>query len=216
MTIIDRISKTGFDKEKTAKEAIESPECISLLLEGLNSSKGSIRLGCEKIVRIISEQQPELIYPHFNAIAKLLDSENNILKWGAIITISNLASVDTKSEFKKIFKKYFALITDKNMITASNIIKNSWKIASAKPEYTENIAKEILKVENVKYENKGNVSPECNNIVCGHAIDSLDNFYQKIRNKKPIVDFVKKQIDNKRKPVAKKAHIFLNKYHIDV
>ena len=42
----------------------------------------------EALAGLISEKQPELIYPHFGTFAKLLDSENNILKWGAIITIS--------------------------------------------------------------------------------------------------------------------------------
>jgi len=216
MNIIDKISKKGSDKEKIAKEVIKSPEFISQLLEGLNNSKGSIRLGCEKILRLISEQQPELIYPHFNIFAKLLDSENNILKWGAIITISNLASVDTKGEFEKIFKKYFASITDKTMITASNTIKNSWKIALAKPEFTEKISQEILKAEKARYENKGQLSPECNNIVCGYAIDSFDKFFNEIRDKKPVLGFIKRQLSNNRKPVAKKADKFLKKYNISL
>jgi len=175
MNIIDKISKKGSDKEKIAKEVIKSPEFISQLLEGLNNSKGSIRLGCEKILRLISEQQPELI-----------------------------------------FKKYFASITDKTMITASNTIKNSWKIALAKPEFTEKISQEILKAEKARYENKGQLSPECNNIVCGHAIDSFDKFFNEIRDKKPVLGFIKRQLSNNRKPVAKKADKFLKKYNISL
>lgn len=214
MNIIDKISKKGSDKEIIAKEVIGSPEFILQLLEGLNNSKGSIRLGCEKILRLISEQQPELIYPHFDTFAKMLDSENNILKWGAIVTISNLASVDTICKFEKIFKKYFSPITDKTMITASNIIKNSWKIALAKPESSEEIAQEILKAEKARYENKGQISPECNNIVCGHAIDSFDKFYDEIKDKKPVISFVKRQLTNNRKAVAKKAKKFMSKHKI--
>ena len=214
MNIVDRISEQGSDKEKLDKETIESPELILQLLEGLNNSKGSIRLGCEKILRLISEQQPELIYPHFNTFAKLLDSENNILKWGAIITISNLASVDTDNAFEKIFEKYFSSITEKNMITASNIIKNAWKIALAKPESAEGITQEILKAEKTSYENKGQLSPECNNIACGHAIDSFDKFYDIVRDKKPVLGFIKRQLNNTRKPVSIKAEKFLSRHKI--
>ncbi len=60
MKIIEKISKKGSDKEQIAKDVIGSPECISQLLEGLNHEKGSIRLGCEKVLRLISEQQQEL------------------------------------------------------------------------------------------------------------------------------------------------------------
>ena len=214
MNIIDKISKKGSNKEKLAKEVIKSPELIPQLLEGLNNRKGSIRLGCEKILRLISEQQPKLIYPHFNTFAKMLDSENSILKWGAIITISNLISVDTNAEFKKIFEKYFSLITGKTMITASNGVKNAWKIALEKPESADNIAREILRAEKARYENKGQLSPECNNIVCGHAIDSFDKFYHTICEKKPVLGFVKRQLNNTRKPVSKKAEKFLSKHKI--
>ncbi|MBA7527022.1 hypothetical protein ES705_19195 [subsurface metagenome] len=34
----------------------------------------------EKILRLVSEQQLELIYPHFDTFVKMLDSDNNILK----------------------------------------------------------------------------------------------------------------------------------------
>jgi len=214
MNIIEKISKKGSDKEQIAKEAIRSPEYIPLLLEGLNHDKGSIKLGCEKILRLISEQQPDLIYPHFDTFVKMLDFDNNLLKWGAIITISNMASVDTNLKFEKIFKKYYFPITDKTMITAANIIGNSWKIASAKPELTDQITHEILKVEKSKYEIKGQLSPECNNVVCGHAIDTLEKIYDKIKDKKPVIDFIKRQLENTRRPVAKKAERFLNKYKI--
>ena len=122
--------------------------------------------------------------------------------------------MDTKGEFDKIFKKYFAPITDNTMITASNIIKNSWKIALAKPESSKKIVQEILKSEKARYENKGQISPECSNVVCGHAIDSFDKLYNEIKDKKPVADFIKRQLNNNRKPVAKKAKQFMFKHKI--
>ena len=197
-------------------ELIGTPDSIPQLLEGLNYKKGSIKLGCEKLLRLISERQPELIYPYFETFEKMLDSDNNLFKWGAIITISNLVSVDSEGKFEKIFSKYYAPITEKTMISASNIIKNSWKIALAKPELAEKISKEILKAEKTKYENKGKISPECNNIVCGHAIDSFGKFFEIINNRKPVVDFIKRQTHNPRNSVARKAEKLLMKYKVDI
>ena len=117
--------------------------------------------------------------------------------------------------FEKIFKDYFAPVTAKQMITASNIVKNAWKIALAKPSLIEKITKEILKAEKAKYENKGESSPECNNIVCGHAIDSFTKFYDKIKSKKPVKDFIKRQLENPRSAVAKKAEKFIKKFKIN-
>ena len=122
--------------------------------------------------------------------------------------------MDAEKKIDKILKKYFSSISGKQMITASNIVKSAWKIALAKPSLIEKITDEILKVEKTEYENKGGPSPECNRIVCGHAIDSFSRFYEKINNKKPVLDFVKRQLDNPRSSVAKKAEKFIKKHRI--
>ena len=214
MNIIERIAEKGSDKERIAEEAIKEPENIPLLIEGLISSKGSVRLGCEKAVRLISEKKPDLVYPYFDTFVTLLDSDNNFLKWGAIITIANLAAVDSGKKFEKIFEKYYSPVTGENMITAANIVGNSWKIASAKPELADRITGRILKAEKAEYINKGQPSPECTNVVCGHIIESLDKYYDNITDKKPVADFIKRQLDNTRKPVAKKAERFLKKHSV--
>ena len=81
-----------------------------------------------------------------------------------------------------------------------------------KPELTERITREILKVEKAKYVNKGALSPECRNVAIGQAIDSFDAFFGQIDNKARVVAFVKRQLKNTRKPVVKKAERFLRKY----
>lgn len=214
MNIIGEISKNGSDKKQIALDVIRAPEYLPQLLEGLNHEEGRVRFGYEKILRLISESQPALIYPYFETFVILLDSDNNFLKWGAIITLSNLATMDIDNKFETIFDKYFSPITEMTMITAANIIGNSWKIALAKPELTEKIVHEILKAEKAVYENKGQVSPECNNVVCGHAIESFDKFYDRIIERKPLDEFIKRQLNNSRKSVVKKAERFLKKYKL--
>lgn len=215
MDLLDKLTQKGIEIERIAEEVMVSPETIPMLFEGLDNKKGAIRFGCEKVIRLISEEKPEIIYPHFDKIALLLDSDNNILKWGAIVIISNLASVDTDKKIDKIFKKYFAPITGKQMITAANIVKNAWKIALAKPPLVEKITREILKAEKAEYDRKDEPSPECNRIVCSHTIDSFSRFYEKIKNKKSVKDFIKRQIDNPRSAVAVKAEKFARKFKIN-
>jgi hypothetical protein len=216
MNVIDKLSIKGFDKVKIAKEVIKHPEIIPQLLEGIKNQKGSIKFGCEKILRIVSEQKPEIIYPYFDFFVKFLDSQNNFIKWGAIITIANLTAVDKEKKFEKIFNKYYSPITGKVMVTSANIIANSWKIVLAKPELADKITNEILKSEKSRYENHGQLSHECSNVVFGHAIESFGQFYDKIINKKIVDSFVKRQLYNTRQPVVKKAEKFLRKYNISL
>jgi hypothetical protein len=164
------------------------------------------------VLRLVSERRPELIYPYFDIFVGLLDCDNNFLKWGAIMTVANLTAVDTENKFETVFRKYYAPIKGPAMVTAANIIGSSARIAPAKPELTQRITREILKVEKANYVNKGAPSPECRNVAIGQAIDSFDQFFDQIDDKTKVIAFVKRQSKNTRKPVVKKAERFLRKH----
>ena len=212
--ILEQIEQKGSEKEKIAAQVVENPGLIPELLEGLKTQKGSIKFGCEKVLRLVSEQKPALIYPHFDIFAALLDSENNFLKWGAIKTTANLTPADSENKFEKIFAKYYALVTGPDMVTAANIVAGSVIIARAKPKLVEKISREILKVENAEYIHQGVLSEECQHVAFGHAIDAFTKFFDKIEEKQPVIEFIKKQLNNFRKPVAIRAEKFFKKYKL--
>jgi len=208
------IEKKNANKDLVADMVIEQPDLIPELLTGLEDDKLSIKFGCEKILRLISEQQPELLYPYFDTIVASLDSDNKIIKWGSIITIANLTVADEKKKFEKIFKKYYASVTGPDMIMAANVFKSSAKISEAKPQLTDKIAKEILKVEAASFERKGKPDPECSHVAYGHAIDALSVLYGTIKGKKAVARFVRKQIGSPRNSTAQKAEEFEKKFGI--
>jgi hypothetical protein len=207
--LFTEISKKGSDKEKIAEKVIKNRELISELFDGLDSEKASIKYGCEKVLRIISEKPPKLLYPYFDVFVRMLDSENNFLKWGAIITIANLTSADSENKFEKVFKKYFSPISGPVMISAANVIGSAVKIALAKPELTGKITKEFLKVREAKYKTK-----ECLNVAIGHAIESFEQLFDQIENKEPVIKFVREQTKNTRNAVRKKAEEFLKRHGV--
>ena len=216
MDVANEIRKRGADKEKIASYAMKNPECIAQLIEGVTAPKGSIRFGYEKVLRLISEQRPELIYPYFDVFKDLSGCDNSFLKWGAIMTIANLAAADSENKFDAIFEEYYAPIRGPVMVSAANIIGSSAKIASSKPYMTQKIVREILKVEEAQFQMHGKPSPECRNVALGHAIDTFDQFFDQIEDKSAIVEFVKRQLKNTRKQVVKKAEKFLKKHNISI
>jgi hypothetical protein len=209
---IKRQIKQKEDIEKIAGLASQNPAIIKEIVEHLKIEKTALKFSYEKILRLISEESPALIYPYFDDFAGLLDSENNFIKWGAILTVANLTAVDSENKFDKIFKKYYLPVIGPAMISAANVIGSSGKIVLAKPYLTEKIVKEILKVQKAKYIHQGKLSSECKNIVCGQAVDSFAMFFDKIENKKPVIEFIKAQLNNSRHAVAKKAEKFLKKF----
>jgi len=207
--LLQEIAKKETDIDEIADRVINNPELLSEVFQGLESDTARIKYGSEKVLRLISEKEPKILYPHFDFFASLLDNENNFLKWGAIITIANLAAADSEGKFEKIFNKYFAPIPGPKLIPAGNVIGSAAKIALAKPQLTDKIANEVLKVEKAKYQ-----TTECRNIALGHAIKLFDRFFDQITDKEPVINLVRKQLKNTRNATRKKAEKFLDKHNL--
>lgn len=175
--------------------------------DGLGAKAAGIKYGCAKVLRVISDTNPELLYPRFDLFADFLDGDNKIMQWQAIYVIANLASVDSRNRFDKIFDRYFSPIPGPVLITAANVIGVAAKIALARPEMSDRITAEILKVGRAKYQ-----TAECRNVALGGAIESFDQFFDQIKDKKPVVGFVKRQLKNTRNATRKKAERFLARH----
>jgi hypothetical protein len=210
--ILDRITAKGAAFDLLADQLIEDGESIPNLIDALRVETSSKKFSYEKVLRLISEKRPRLIYPFFDYFCGLLDHENNFLKWGAVRTLANLTAADSERQFEAIFRKYFAPITGPAMITAANIISGSVVIAGFKPALINEIVREILRVEHAEFLIKGRSSPECRNVAIGHAIHAFDKLYDQISNKTEVTQFVKRQLENPRKPVATKAAQFIRRH----
>jgi len=204
--LFKQIANRNLNKENIAKKVIKNSELLPELFAGLKASEARIKYGSNKVLMIISEKNPSVLYPKLDFFINQLDSENNFLKWGAIDIIANLCQVDSVHRFENAFNKYFSPIRQHRMITAANTIKAATKIATNKHHLTEKISEEILKVEEADYE-----TSECNNIVIGQAIKTLNELFPLLKSKKPVFEFVQRQLKNKRPATRKKAEIFIRK-----
>jgi hypothetical protein len=138
---------------------------------------------------------------------KLLDSENNILKWNAIDIIANLTRVDSYNKFDRLFKKFYgALLYEGSLITAGHVVSVSGIIARARPELERKITEELLKVEKIPLPTE-----ECRNILIGDIIKAFDAYLDQIENKDEIASFVKRQLNNSRRATKAKAEKLLRK-----
>lgn len=200
------------DLEVFVMVLLQRPEYIPELFAIIKADSGSAKFYCEKAIRIVSERRPDLIYPYFEEVAELIESPNSFIKWGAIITLANLATVDAENKFSSVYEKYFGLIEADAMVTAANVVGNAWKIILNKPEHEPDITRRLLRIPQNIYLYKGEPSPECRNILCGHAIDCFGKYFELAQDKNGIVAFASEQTHNPRKQVSKKAAAFLKKH----
>ncbi len=198
------LRQAAMNPPNLARKAAADPRLLPELFKGLSADTPRVKYGCAKALRLLSEQRPKVLYPHFNLFVRLLDHENKILQWNTAFVLSQLARVDARNRFAAIFEKYFSPISGPVMITAANVIQGGARIAQAKPRLADRIAAQVLKVAQARYQ-----TAECRNVAIGHAIVALGDMLPLLRRPAPVVQFVRRQTRNSRPATRKKAEQFL-------
>jgi len=204
--ILKKIGNEEIEPDDFAEIIKKNWDLLSEVFKGLDSTKPEIKYSCAKVLRSISEENPEKLYAEFDFFVNLLGSNNKILNWIAIDVLGNLTKVDTENKFDTISEKFFHLLTDQSMITAVHTIENLGKIAKAKPHLTKQITDNLLKIESTPR------TQECKNILFGKAIVAFSGFFDQIANKDDVISFARKQLNNPRKKKKKIAEKFLKKF----
>lgn len=200
------IEKKGVNAESIAKKVVKDKRLLDDLLEGVSSDKAVIKYKSLKVLMLVSEQQPKMLYPKWDFFVKLLDNNNTFLRVIGATIIANLTRVDTKNKFEKIFNKYYSLLEDESMINTANIAGRSGIIARAKPHLQGKITNKLLDIDKTHH------GSECKNIIKGKAILSFEEYIGEVKDKKKIIQFVRNELQNTRSATRKKAEKFLKKW----
>jgi hypothetical protein len=177
---------------------------LAYVLEGLSGKLPRVKFGCSKALLLLSEKHPEILRGSIDAIAALLDSENQILKWNATAIMGNLAANDTEGRVRSRLKKICGFLDGGELITANTAMAALGKMALAFPEERNRIVRRLIGVERGVFE-----TAECRNIAIGKAILALEAFCSPENPGKPVIDFVSRQTCNSRTATAKKAKAFI-------
>jgi len=197
-------------KEELFEKVKQNFGILPEVLSGVSSSKAAIRYGSAKILMDLSEEYPEKLYPYMDSFIDLLDSKYRILTWNAMAIIANLARVDKDKKFDAIFDKYYGFLNDDYMVTVASIVGHSGKIALAKPYLVEKITNELLKVESIRI--TPHLTGECKRVIVEKAIESLDQFFDQIHDKRKVISFAKKYLNSPRRTLKTEAENSLRKW----
>jgi hypothetical protein len=190
-------------------EQVVKGELLDELLEGILSKKDEIRSNSFKVLMQISEDQPELLYPKYDYLANLLDSDNHYQRNIGINLLANLARIDTENKFEKIFDKYFGNIDGNRTMVAGHAAINSGKIAKAKPNLRTKITKRLLSVGK---SHKGKHI----DLIVAYVIGAFEQYFGESSNKKEILAFVEAQLESKSPKTRKLAREFLRNNEKDI
>jgi hypothetical protein len=177
---------------------------VAVYWAGLDAPAARVKFGCLKDLRRLSEESPELLYPDFDKLVRLLDHPNSIFRWNAAHILANLSRVDSARKLAPLLGKFLNPIRGPQMIGAANVIQAAAVIAGHQPRLADQLAAGILTVGGAQYETE-----VCRNVAIGHAIQALGRFFTSIPSRRQVISFVRRQLDNPRPATRHKAEKFL-------
>ena len=194
------------------KNIKEDNKIIPLLFEIIETDKKSVKYQAEKVLRELSIEEPKLLYPYFERLIRLLNSNNNFIRLGVILSIPNLLEVDTCNKWMRINKKYLSILETDNVAEFGNVLKGIDKITKYHKEEEQYIIPILLNTNSHEFIHRDKVSQECNDVAIGLVIDCFNKIYNKSNYKKEILEFIRNNQYCNKESVRKKAKRFLRLY----
>ena len=200
------LNDKNMNVESMAKEALKDEKMLSELLDNLKTKNETVRYNSSKVLNLLSEKNPEVLYPKWDYFVELLGSDHTYRKLSVIPLLANLVRIDTKKKFEDIFEKFFGLMNDRSVIPAAWVAANSGRIAKSKPELQTRITDRLLSIDQTHHD------PERKDLIKAGAIESFAEYYEEAADKKKILEFVKRQQECKSPKTRKIANEFLIKW----
>jgi len=191
------------DIKAEAGKAMADRKVLTEFLAGLKSKNEAVRYPSFQTLLYISEGYPEILYPEWDFLADMLDSNNAYWKLAGVRLIANMVRIDTEDRFEKIFDRYYDLLND-SVIIAGHVTANSGKIAMAKPELQSKITGRLLNIDRTTQKHK--------DLIKAGAIESFSEYFNAAENKDAIIQFVREQLKGESPKTRKIAGEFLQKF----
>lgn len=205
------MSETKKDAELEAdiivKQILQNKEKFSELLDGIKNKDDKVRYPNAIALEVLSANYPEIAYPAWDFFLELL-SGNAYHKSIGISTISNLTRIDNEKKFEENFNQYFNLIDDKSVIVARKLAICAGRIANAKPHLISEVTSVLLSIDETQHDTSRK------DLIKGDIIQSLSEFFEDIKEKEEIIQFVKFQLKSSSPSTVKKAKDFISRYQI--
>ena len=176
-------------------------------VEALQSGNDKIRFKHFRKLLPISEKNPKLLYPFWDIFVTLLKKDEVSNKYYAINLIANIVKVDRQNKFEKIFNQFYKLLNHESPVVSPNIAGVSGKIVNAKPHLESKITNRLLKVESTS-------KSRYMDLMKGYIIQAFDEYFDEVKNKQKIIQFVEDQLNSTSPKTKKLAKEFLKRRNI--
>lgn len=210
--ILEQLADKSLSKQELLENVRSDISLLPTVIQGVNSSRASIRYSCAKVLMDLSETEPATLYPYMSTFIDLLESKYRILTWNTLTILANLTRVDHAKQFDMIFDKYYRLIQNDYLVTVANVVGNSSTIALAKPYLIPAIIDHLLTVDELP--TTPHMTEECKRVLAQHVITVFDVIFPHIEATERVIAFVQRHQNSSRAKLRTAAQQFLVKWAI--
>ncbi|HML04316.1 MAG TPA: hypothetical protein VK426_00940 [Methanobacterium sp.] len=198
------LDKKDADIKKLAANALNDGELFKELMNGILSKDNTTRQNSFKVLQIISEENPEFLYPYWDQFSEMLKSKNNYHKYIAIYLLADLTAVDSQNKFEEIFDDYFMILGEDKTMTASHVALNSSKIVLNKPELQDKIIDILLNIDSIHQGKQ-------KDLIKAYVIEALRKMYPDLKDKEKVMKFIGEQLDSSSPKTRDLAACFIER-----
>jgi hypothetical protein len=192
------------DVEKLASDALSNGKLLKILMNEIQSKNNTVRANAFNTLMILSEDNGELLYPHWDHFQEMLKSSNNYHKYIAVYLLASLTSVDIENRFKNVFDDYYKILEGEKLMTASHVVLNSSRIIFNKPELKSKIIEKLLNTDELH-------NGKQKELIKAYVIDAFENIDIEVEDMERIDNFVKLQLDSSSPKTRNAARRYLDR-----
>ena len=172
----------------------EPADYVMAIVEGLSSTERRVQNGSAEVASYLSETNPEMLYPHLQLFLRNLKAKEPVIRWEAVCTLGNLASVDSEEVIPGYIDAIMPYLEDKSIVLQGHTVRALAKIAKVFPDTAPGILESLIGVIDYYPGNR-----------VGFIVEAME-FFKDYENLQPKVkEFVEPYIDSDMKVVARKA-----------
>jgi len=117
------------------------------VIAGLDDGRKKVRSGCSELASLLSEAEPELVYPHVRTFCERLATREPVARWEAACTLGHLAAVDGDQVIPPQIDRLVGYLTDESIVLQGHCVRALARIAAAHPDRAPAILDALLAAE---------------------------------------------------------------------
>ena len=177
---------------------------LQALCDGLTSQDEVWRYNCYQVLVQVALEHPARLYPAWDQIVALLDSQNAYHRSVAVRLLAYLTPADAQGRFAALFDRYYRFLDDPKILVTRYLVQDSGVIACAKPGLQAQIVDQLMSIGQTHHKHK--------DLIKGDVLQAFEAFFESYPDQAQMLAFARDLLEAESPKTRKAAKAFLKRW----